>query len=118
VFLQMEARTEREVQSLATSATGVDRLIADLGAAAGVCERARRRASAELSADELFVAAPGSARLSVRPAPLSRCSTRNSAAGSPMIDQELRTAIFALASKGGPVSEDSRRQPLELLARS
>jgi ParB-like chromosome segregation protein Spo0J len=55
VFLQMEAQTERDAQALATSASGVDRLISDLGAAAGVCGRARRRAIATLSADELFV---------------------------------------------------------------
>jgi ParB-like chromosome segregation protein Spo0J len=56
VFLQLEAQTERDDQAVATSLTGVDRVLADLGAAAGVCGRARRRARTELSQDELWVA--------------------------------------------------------------
>lgn len=53
VFLQMEAQTERAAEG---QSTGVDRLVSDLGAIAGLCGRARRRACAEISIEEISVA--------------------------------------------------------------
>lgn len=53
VFLQMEAQTERAAEG---QSTGVDRLVSDLGAIAGLCGRARRRACTEISIEEISVA--------------------------------------------------------------
>jgi ParB-like chromosome segregation protein Spo0J len=53
VFLQMEAQTERSAEG---QSTGVDRLVSDLGAIAGLSGRARRRACAEISIEEIAVA--------------------------------------------------------------
>jgi hypothetical protein len=53
VFLQMEAQAERSAEG---QSTGVDRLVSDLGAIAGLCGRARRRACAEISIEEIAVA--------------------------------------------------------------
>jgi ParB family transcriptional regulator, chromosome partitioning protein len=53
VFLQMEAQTERAAEG---QSTGVDRLISDLGAIAGLCGRARRRACTGISIEEIAVA--------------------------------------------------------------
>jgi ParB-like chromosome segregation protein Spo0J len=53
VFLQMEAQAERVAER---QFTGVDRLVSDLSAIAGLCGRARRRACAEISIEEIAVA--------------------------------------------------------------
>jgi len=53
LFLQMDAQTERAAQG---QATGVERLVTDLGGIAGLCERARRRACAEISIEEYALA--------------------------------------------------------------
>lgn len=53
LFLQMEAHTERAAEG---QSTGVDRLVSDLGALAGLCGRARRRACTEISIEEIAVA--------------------------------------------------------------
>jgi ParB-like chromosome segregation protein Spo0J len=53
VFLQMEAQAERVAEG---QSTGVDRLVSDLGAIAGLCGRTRRRACAEISIEEIAVA--------------------------------------------------------------
>jgi ParB-like chromosome segregation protein Spo0J len=50
VFLQMEAQAARGVER---EATGVGRLVSDLGAIAGLCGRARRRACTEISLEEM-----------------------------------------------------------------
>jgi hypothetical protein len=53
LFLQMDAQAERGAEG---QASGVDRLVSDLGAIAGLCGRARRRACAEISIEEICVA--------------------------------------------------------------
>lgn len=53
VFLQMEAQAERVAEG---QSTGVDRLVSDLGAIAGLCGRARRRACTGISIEEIAVA--------------------------------------------------------------
>ena len=53
LFLQMDAQAERGAEG---QASGVDRLASDLGAIAGLCGRARRRACAEISIEEICVA--------------------------------------------------------------
>jgi hypothetical protein len=53
VFLQMEAQSERAAEG---QSTGVDRLVSDLGAIAGLCGRARRRACTGISIEEIAVA--------------------------------------------------------------
>jgi ParB family chromosome partitioning protein len=53
LFLQMEAQAERAAQ---VQAAGIERLLADLGAIAGLCGRARRRVQKELSVEELALA--------------------------------------------------------------
>jgi ParB-like chromosome segregation protein Spo0J len=53
LYLQMEAQAARATPA---QATGVERLVSDLGAIAGLCGRARRRARAEISAEEFGVA--------------------------------------------------------------
>jgi len=53
LFLQVEAHAERAVKD---QAQGIARLISDLGAIAGLCGRARRRALADISVEEFAVA--------------------------------------------------------------
>ena len=53
LFLQMDAQSER---AAAVQSTGVDRLVSDLGAIAGLCGRARSRACAGISVEEMAVA--------------------------------------------------------------
>ncbi len=53
LFLQMDAQAEHAAQA---QATGVERLVSDLGAIAGLCGRARRRACAEISIEEYALA--------------------------------------------------------------
>jgi len=53
LFLQMDAQSER---AAAVQSTGVDRLVSDLGAIAGLCGRARGRACAGISVEEMAVA--------------------------------------------------------------
>lgn len=53
MFLQMDGQAARVEQA---QSSAVDRLVTDLGAIAGMCGRARRRACAEISVDEMLVA--------------------------------------------------------------
>lgn len=53
LFLQVEAHAERAAQG---EAQGVGRLLSDLGAVAGLCGRARRRACTDISVEEFLVA--------------------------------------------------------------
>jgi hypothetical protein len=65
LFLQVDAHTEPAAQE---KTQGVGRLISDLGAIAGLCGRARRRACTEISVEEYAVASEriGAALLAAR----------------------------------------------------